>query len=344
MKHLIDGVGFSERAHFECVEQALEVTLRYYGYELEDMLFDEWRFDYWKADDLEEGYVVSPGGPIVFASKLSAFGVDLTYRHCDTTEGALEGIKCLVGEGQPVPVWVDPFYFAYYAPENRRHTVHAVVVVGYDDARDRIHIVDPSPWQQFRGEIARSELEGALGSAHHKASAERHAWMDLKPPGHASGLRRESVRDVVRLNCSAMRGGGQTHMAPEGAGPGMLTRGLAGVRALAADVTGWEDAGEVLRARLMQDGREPLRDVATRRYGHARFLQSVGRQLEEDRLEAAGRKLESLAEGWFVPANMLFRGSRRRSGETLPRVAGRISDLADAEEGILAAVRDAIDA
>ena len=36
----IEGVGFSERAHYYCTEQALEVTLRHMGYELEDILYD----------------------------------------------------------------------------------------------------------------------------------------------------------------------------------------------------------------------------------------------------------------------------------------------------------------
>lgn len=75
--------------------------------------------------------------------------------------------------------------------------------------------------------------------------------------------------------------------------------------------------------------------VARRRYGHARYLANVGSELGVEAMSSVALELEELAEAWFLPGNLLFKGSQREAAAMLERAARRVESLAEREEGLL---------
>lgn len=344
MKTLIEGVGFSQRAHFDCTEQALEVTLRFRGCELEDILFDEWRFNYWKADRPDGEYIVNPGGPMDLTAKFQSAGIRPVACYRDTPEAAMDGIKHLVMAEEPVPVWVDPYYLLHYAKKNRRHTVHSVVVVGFDDEQETVHIVDPSPWQLFRGEIPASDLMAALNSEQHSDRTNRNAWVEFtyleqwRPPDAMS------VRRVLNTNATAMLDNANGVTSTRDMATGTNRAGIPGIRSFARDVATWPAKGMDILVAHLAAGRSQLQEVARWRYGHSCYLASAANRLGDTELGRIATELAALAEAWFLPANMMFKGSKSRGQEMAPRLSARLAGLADREEELLVQIRRLVEA
>lgn len=333
MRTVLKGVGFSQRAHFDCVEQAFEVTLRYLGHELEDVLFAEWRFTYVRAE-ARDGHLLGPGPPVDRVAKFQEYGGALVYRRCSDPQAALERIQALVALGRPAPVWVDPFFLPHYSPQNPRHTVHAVVVVGFDHDAGTVRIVDPSPWQLFRGDVEAGSLMQALNS-HHLDERERNSWVEFDGLGERRARGAEEVGRQLTANIQAMLGDGAGRRIQVAGRGGVLYEGVAGMRQFATDMRAWADLeADALRV-CQRSAREPLQQVARRRYGHARYLANAGRGLGVAAISSVALALEELAEAWFLPGNLLFKGSRREPGAMLDRAACRVEALADQEAELL---------
>lgn len=334
MRQMLEGVGFSQRAHFECTEQALEVVLRHSGYELEAVLFDQWEFLYQSSSTSPMAFAVTPGGPVNKTDKFLAAGMTLRFRRGHTPEEALDGVRERVRSGQPTPVWVDPYYLPYYAGSQPRHTDHAVVVDGYDEEQDTVHIVDPSPWQQFKGDLPATTLMAAISSEHHAAKGESNSWIEIELPVNGlTGRSRRILATIARNVVSMLEG--TAHSECDGQFRVERHTGQPGLRAFAEVVQDWRGLDFETMAACMLRCREPFMDIGRRLYGHACYLAWAANATPIDELAPMATEVTALAEQWFLPANLMFKGSRREPLKMLPRAHARLVEVIDQQERAL---------
>jgi len=102
----IEGIDFCKRELYNCTQQALDVVLRFYGYRLEDVLFDEWRFVYRRGGT--RGVLISPG-PLDMRKKFLDSGIVIMFKRASDVDKALSAMKRLIDDGRPVPVLMDVY-------------------------------------------------------------------------------------------------------------------------------------------------------------------------------------------------------------------------------------------
>ena len=328
MRKIINGIGFCRRELYDCTQQALDVVLRFYGYKVEDILFDEWRFIYRRGD---AGSVQIFPGPLDIGQKFFDYGILLLFKRAVDAKEAWSAMKHRIDEGKPIPALADTYYLDYYSPENRHHAPHYVILVGYDEEQETVHIVDPSPWQLFKGDIPLGDFESALNSPYFHNN--RNHWFEfefpLQPVSHAP----DALRAKIRRSVKAMLEGGK----------GANTFwGMEGIRTFAQDVEGWASMEREVLIGHMKACFDDVKKVACRLDGHAHFLASASEILESPDLKEISFEVGKLAQSWFLPGNMFFKGSKKEPFAMLPRIHHRLLDIADREEQVLIALKQAI--
>jgi hypothetical protein len=327
-------VDFSQRRHFDCVEQALEVVLRRHGFELEDALFQEWGFIFLRGDNGRPFHAIPDFG-LDWPTKLREYGIGLVIHRSSTASDTLSNLQVRTARGEAIPVWVDPYYLWYYAATNPRHTRHAVVVESHDSQRDIYSVIDPSPWQRFRGEIPTRELIAAMGSQA-LSEPERNCCILLGFPRQRPTIASDRVVKAVITNRRAMldphtitldRSVGNPRASQE-----HPVQGVAGILQLAAAIREWATIPPSDIRACTEQLRGDLTEVGRRRYGHACFLASAWRDTAETACVEASSQLERLAESWRVPGQMLMRDCNPSTAE---KAAARIEELAAREKKVL---------
>lgn len=330
---MIGGVTFSERPTLDCTVQALEVVVRFHGRDIEDILFDEWDLVYARPGINHHRPRVSPGRRINLAKKFAEFGACIEYRQvCDAVE-ALEAILGLLDKDRPTPVWTDTYHLPYYSRNNRRHASHAVVAVGYELRDKTVQIVDPSPWQRYRGSLSFSQFTSCLGGCGEIPKGLARGWAELHLPPRCQPPTAASIAAAIERNIWNMTH--ETRPGSELKGEGAVW-GVDGLRQLAQDVLQWSELGEAHLRAMMAGFRVQTQAVSHRRHGHAWYLVSAGRRLHDAGLEHCAVAVAGLAEAWRLPGNMLLKGSRSdEPRDMLRRVSVRLQDLAGLEEATL---------
>jgi hypothetical protein len=237
---------------------------------------------------------------------------------------------------------VDPYHLGYYAPANPRHTGHSVVVDGYNEEQDTAHIVDPSPWQLFKDYIPLSNLEESMGSSHHRDNSERNSWVEFDFPAPSVGRDSCTLRAKIKDNVEAMLPGREGETVTEEGIKVKAMTGLRGVREFALDLEGWGNREPDWFVSCMPQCREPLQQVGRRLYGHACFLASAGKTLRSEKLDEIAQEVEKIAEAWFLPANLFFKG-RKEPAAMLPRIKHRLLGIADRQERVLVELKEVVD-
>lgn len=174
MGRLISGIPFCDCDSYPCDYVALDVMLQFFGYTTATVLHDEWYFSY----QLEGSSEVKISPRIThFQTRLRQCGIHVTVHHERDGETAWKCAKSRIDEGVPVPAVADTYYLErYYYPGLGHHSSHAVILAGYDDEMDMVHIVDPSPTKLFRGSLPISGLTEAWGSN----EIPRFTWLEIK--------------------------------------------------------------------------------------------------------------------------------------------------------------------
>ncbi len=327
MRKIIEGIEFCRREHYDCTQQALQVVLQFYGYKVEDILFDEWRFTYGRgnAGDIQ----ISPGR-LDMIQKFSDYGIPLLFRRAADAEETWSAMKQRIDERNPVPVLVDVDYLDYYSSEVGPHSPHYVILEGYDEERKTVHITDPSPWQLFKGDIPHKKFEKALYSPY---LYNRNHWVEFEFPAQPVRHNPDTLRTKISRNVEVMLQGGW----------GTNTFfGMEGVRTFAQEVEKWASMDRELLVGYMKTCFGHLGKVACRLDGHAHFLTSAGEILRSPELRGISLEVGKLAQSWFIQANMFFKGSKKEPFAMLPRIHRKLLDIADREEEVLIALRGAI--
>lgn len=336
MRKIINGIEFCRRELYDCTQQASDVVLQFYGYKVEDILFDEWRFFYIRG---KAGTVQISPGPLDIGRNFSDYGVSLLLKRAADAKEAWSAMKHLIDEGKPTPALADAYYLDYYSPENRHHAPHYVILVGYDEEQGTVHIVDPSPWQLFKGDISLGDFKSALDSSYFH-NAKRNLWLEFEFPAQSVGHTPDALRAKMRRNVEEMLEGRRD---ADILGEMEVFWGMEGVRTFAQDVEGWASMEKEVLIGHMKACFDGLKKVACRLDGHAHFLASAGETLESRDLNEISFEVGKLAQSWFLPGNMFFKGSKKDPLAMLPRIHRRLLDIADKEEQVLIALKEAIE-
>jgi hypothetical protein len=325
MRKIIHGIEFSRREHYDCTQWALQVVLQFYGYKLEDILLDEWRFIYRRGD--AEGVQIS-SGHLDMRQKFLDYGIPLVAKRATDAKEAWSAMKHLVDKGKPIPVLVDVYHLEYYSFKNAHHAPHYVILDGYDEKLRTVHITDPSPSELFKGDIPLEDFESALSSSYF-----HHNWIEFEFPSHHVGHNPDILWAKIRENVNAMleRGRGTD-----------IFWGIEGIRAFARDVKEWASIHKEVLIDNMKTCFDDLTKVSERLDGHYHFLASASEILESPDLKEISFEVGKLAQRWFLLRNMFFKGSKKEPFAMLPRIHHKLLDIADREEQVLIALREVV--
>lgn len=316
MSVLLRGIPFSKDEMLDCFSLSLDSLLRFYGLELSRWHFDEWHFSLEGAP--ADGLRIAAHTRDCVAS-LARFGLELRRAQETDYVAGWARLCAELDQGRPLLVLLDtcPLRACYY-PGRPLHTLHTVVVNGYEG--DKVFIVDPSPYKAFAGSIPLEIFAPAWQAA--ALGGQGLAWCALEVPKVVVPRTRQELLACMRQSIEDMLGG-------ERAG-----WGIAGLRQLA----GWiEEAATWQAARqadlLAQVGQLKWVGLARRQYAH--FLVHAGGLLEQPEIAALGAEVEAVAQEWMVARNLALKGSRNPRAGMARRLSCRLEALAEWEELLL---------
>lgn len=329
LRKMIAGIEFCTRDLDDCTQVVLDAMLQFYGYKLEDVLFDAWRFFYRRGD---AGTVQFSLGEFDLGQKFSDYGLSLLCKQAPDAEEAWSAMKQRINEGKPVPAFMDTYYLDYYDPYNRHHAPHYVILNGYDEEQGSVHIVDPAPNRLFRGEMPLHRFKSALSSAYFDNRGENH-WLELGFPSKPISPDPNVVRPKIAKNVEAMLIGEKGNH---------IFWGIEGIRTFVQDLKGWASMEEEALMPAMRACSDFMRSVAFRLEGHSYFLESAGVVLKSVEVKEIASEVYKIAQSWSLLRSMFFKGSKKEPLTMLGRIQHRLLDIADREEQALIALREAI--
>jgi len=121
----------------ECYLAALDAVLRYNG-DVDGILVNyQLGFCYWPSPRKEEPAVIAAfekGEPERMIAAVS--GIDIRWSTDTIWERLLAAVAVSLNHGQPLMVLVDTFFLTQFS-KRKGHLPHAVLIYGYDSAKDR---------------------------------------------------------------------------------------------------------------------------------------------------------------------------------------------------------------
>ncbi len=329
MRKMIAGIEFCTRDLDDCTQVVLDAMLQFYGYKLEDVLFDAWRFLYRRG---EKGTVQISPGSLDLGEKFSDYGLSLVAKQAANAEEAWSAMKQRINEGKPMPAFMDTSYLDYYDPYNRHHGAHYVILNGYDEEQGTVHIVDPAPNRLFRGDMTLSKFKSALSSAYFDRGGKNH-WLELGFPSKPISPDSNVVRAKIGKNIEAMLEGGR--------GVNIFW-GTEGIRTFVQDLEGCVSMERDVLMSGMRACSDFMRSVAYRLEGHSYFLESAGEVLKSVALKERSLEVYKIAQSWSLLRSMFFKGSKKEHLTMLGRIQHRLLNIADREEQVLIALKEAV--
>ncbi len=321
MGRLISGIPFCDCDSYPCDYVALDVMLQFFGYTTATVLHDEWYFSY----QLEGSAEVKISPRIThFQTRLRQCGIHVTVHHERDGETAWKCAKSRIDEGVPVPAVADTYYLErYYYPGLGHHSSHAVILAGYDDEMDMVHIVDPSPTKLFRGSLPISGLKEAWGSD----EIPKFTWLEIKCSEPRWNLTSDETERSINKNIQFMRGD-SFHV------PGTCL-GLTGLRSLANDLEHWKWLKKEKARKLLDQVFRQTQMVIPEREGHAKFLEFGAVSLRDRRLCQLARQFKTISQKWLVFRNLCYIAQKRALIPTLEKLYKRLLEIANLEEAAL---------
>lgn len=326
MKKRISGIPFCTNRHYNCLHVVLDSLLRYYQWEPSLPAFYNWDFFYSRG----ESFSIKSCQASLFAM-LQQFGIEAFNCTSDDGRSEWKEVKKLLNADTPVAVSVDVFPLAQAGLYPRlRHSDHQVIVAGYDEEAETVHLIDPSPWQPSARD---TPLDLFLACWDTRAISGGNqpcfdwTWLDM--PDEPPSVQPRHVAAILQRNLASMSA---TNSQAD------CAQGVAGIEQLAEDVGTWAECEkQALKARLNQCT-ELFLDVALSREGHGAFLHYASRICGLDDLSVLGREFESVSQSWFVAKNLCFKGVIKETPTLIPRIQSRIHTIAVQERKALEAL------
>lgn len=327
MKRLTPDVPFCNSNYYHCRQVVLDATLRFYGYESPVLMHDQWFFLYQRQDMQIRCRYTS------LSQSLQQCGIGISDHHEINGEVAWTHVRSLINQGNPVPIWIDPSPFEpHYFPRARsgQSTEHAVILGGYDDTAETVHVVDPSPAKLFRGDLPLSAVHSAWGAETPKPG---YHWTEFQLPNPPWSLSAEQAIGMMRQNAEWML----TRKSPAG-----IFVGLDGMRKFADDLTHWQNLEADRVSILFKKLFDHLRFLVSEREGYGKYLSLVAEVLKKPELTQLSSQLHRIMQKWLVFRNLCLKGQKRAQKETLVKLPGRLQEIISLEEKAIVQLQSAI--
>ena len=322
MKRVISGVPFSDCEYYPCGHVALDALLGFYGYDTPLVLHDQWVLLYKRPEN--GGIKLSPRVDSEFQS-LHQAGIEVVTHRETCGEAAWEKVKSRVDDGRPVAAMLDTFNLEmYYYPGLGHHSGHYVIVDGYDQRTQTVHVVDPSWIVRFRGDLPLAGFKDGWGSEH----IPRYQWMEFRISESRQRVSADRVRRILSRNLSMM------YLEKTPSSDSFI--GLNGLKVLAEDLRRWKEERGDRASTHLKEMYDQVRSVIIERDGHSRYLQSAAEIIELPKIACVGEELRNITQKWIVFRNHCLKGHRKRAPATLlDKLHQRLLDIATLEENAL---------
>ena len=247
----------------------------------------------------------------------------------ESVPGCIE--ESLLADG-PLLALVDECHLPYSPRFGKNHGSHFVIVYDYDESQGAFGIIEYEyvfAANAFRVHFIDKPLEKSqLADAVHGAGGTVLSVQSPPAPvAYDASVIRRRLEDIVQL---------MTSEPADGVWPG-----IAGIRAFASDVAAWPECFSRDRlARNMQ--LVPIQPIAAQRAWHSLFLERIGGTCRLNAFDDLAARCREVAQDWVVARNMLLKGSMRNPEEMVPRIARKLTDIADKEEAFIDALRSAV--
>ncbi|MCL6449856.1 MAG: BtrH N-terminal domain-containing protein [Acetobacteraceae bacterium] len=321
--------------YLSCETECVAAVLKYLGLEPLCLLYGkDWAFFHYCIPEAEGADLLLSSWRRPEEDFWAEHGVKLRVRATRNPERAWRGVKALLDRQLPAVVLVDPFYLPHSSGYAIRHSLHFLIVNGYDPASREVYVADGL--FQYRGPLPFSVLAEARAGGGDGYRPDN-KWIEIDPPsGPAPGLASLVARALDR-NLRAMVGPRPPALSRlmraslERWGAVRLGVGLSGIRGFARRLVEAPPPAGRLDALYNQ-----TMAVGEKRAWHSQFLVYAGETLRLPGLVEAGRVLEPLAQSWSVVRALFFKAARGDpAAEILRRVQKRLYDIADLEERAL---------
>ena len=321
MKSLKLDVPFSNCEYYTCDYVALDALLGFYEYATPQVIHNQWFFLYEQGD--YDKFRTAPRY-ISIVDSMKQCGIQVDERQHADADVAWKHAKARIESGDPVGALADSYQLeAHYYPGLGHRSNHYVILAGFDDEKETVHVVDPSWIVRFRGDLPLSDFKSAWISD----VGEGYKWVELSPPKSRWTLTEEHALQAIGRNIQAMLHA--NHTAPE------TFIGLEALQVLSDDLTRWKDL-EVNRAHTcLKQLHSQLRYTVIERDGHGRYLRLIAEHLREPKFAQIGDQLRTITQKWLVFRNLCFKAQKKAMAQTLEKLHGRLLEIRSLEENAL---------
>ena len=313
MKRLKLAVPFSECEHYPCDYVAMDALLGFYGYETPLIIHTEWFFLYERRDD---GTINATSRSVSPGERLRQFGIRATQLRERDVDVAWRMVRARIKTGDPIAALMDTCHLeTHYYPGLGHHSNHYVILAGFDDRLQTVHLVDPSWLVRFRGDLSLSDFKVAWKLE----SDPDYQWLELHPPDSRPTLQAPQLFNAIMRNIRLMLHSSVS--TPES------FVGLKALQVLSDDLVRWKELENDKARKCLQQLHSQLRDTIIERDGHGRFLRLIAEHLNEPTFARIGESLRKITQKWLVFRNLCFKAQTKALRQTIVRLHGRLLEI-----------------
>ena len=321
MKHQTLDVPFSECEYYTCDYVALDSIMRFYGIDTPSVIHRNWFFMYQRMD---EGHFDTAPRRVPVIEAMRQCGMQVFERLETDPEVAWRKARARVESGHPVAALADTYHLeTQYYPGLGHHSGHFVIVAGFDDAQDTVHVIDPSWIVRFRGDLPLSDFKAAWKSQ----DVGGYKWLEIHTPDSLP------IR-TLELDLQNMWTNIQLMLHADLPSPTHFV-GLKALHALSDDLAKWKNL-EMHRARVhLKELVSQLQFTVIERDGQERYLRRVAKGLCEPKFVHVADQLRIITQKWVVFRNLCIKAQRKTLRQILARLHGRLLEIKSLEEDAL---------
>jgi butirosin biosynthesis protein H-like len=319
-----------------CLHACLGTVLMQAGIDPVAALGTPWGFFYEAGDFRREEYYYPcrPGQSLAEALAPYSGAGSRWHEPADVVDG-WAAVRGHVQAGRPAIVAVDNFHLSFRPAYGDVHTNHLLVVDGFTDDEQSVHVVDPVP-PAFRGTIPRAELDASRDSRNESRHDRdrffadnpiRNRWLEvvIRAPRQIDDASWAGVRELLRRNTN-----GFTQQGQDG-----RYEGITGVcRFLMACADGLSRNAAVRDEAFIVAG-VALAGAAL----HATYLRAAGKRFHRSALLEAAFMVDRIAHHWSALRIIVAAAQP----EDAPRVRRRAQALVADHWRALEVIEDALE-
>ncbi|MDA0745027.1 MAG: BtrH N-terminal domain-containing protein [bacterium] len=321
MKKIALNVPFSKCEHYSCDYVALDALLEFYGYCTPQVLHDQWCFFYRPPSSQ----------PLQVATRMTTLqqnlkrcGIRIIPGKATSLEAAWQHAQSRLQQGHPVAVLTDTWHLEkVYYPGLGHHSGHYVILAGFDEKAETVHLVDASWIVHFRGEMLKSVFRKAWASEIFSGCN----WVDMHTSEPGWRLTADQAAQTLRRNADHMR---------RPSSPSGDVTGLYALQTLGKDISHWKNLPSAQVQHHLQHLYNQLKFVVIERDGYGRYLQHAAGILKMSVLKQATQHFHTLTQKWLVFRNLCFKAQKKDSVQILEKLHSRILEITTLEADALA--------